>query len=59
MVVKFFDDSVYVTLEDSIFALEEISKTQVTSVNSDEILLIELKQLRIFLCVKVNLKKNY
>lgn len=37
MVIKAFDNSLFVTIEDSIFALEEIPKVQAKSLNFDEI----------------------
>ena len=38
MVIKAFDNSLFVTVEDSIFALEEIPEVQASSINFDEIL---------------------
>lgn len=47
MVIEAFDKSLYATVEDSIFALEEIPKTQAKSVNFDEILPEETKRIYI------------
>lgn len=47
MVIKAFDKSLYVTVEDSIFALEEIPEVQAYSQNFDEILLTEPKKIYI------------
>ena len=38
MVIEAFDKSLYVTIEDNIFALEEIPEVQARSENFDEIL---------------------
>ena len=38
MVIEAFDKSLYATVEDSMFALEEIPKVQLKSQNFDEIL---------------------
>lgn len=47
MVIEAFDKSLYATVEDSIFSLEEIPKTQVCSENFDEILPTEPKKIYI------------
>ena len=47
MVIEAFDKSLYATVEDSIFALEEIPETQAKSVNFDEILPEETKKIYI------------
>lgn len=47
MVIKAFDNSLYVTVEDSIFALEEIPEFQAKSLNFDEILPKESKKIYI------------
>ena len=47
MVIEAFDKSLYATVEDSIFALEEIPETQAKSVNFDEILPEETKRIYI------------
>ena len=47
MVIEAFDKSLYATVEDSIFALEEIPETQARSVNFDEILPEETKRIYI------------
>ena len=47
MVIKAFDNSLFVTIEDSIFALEEIPEFQANSLNFDEILPKETKKIYI------------
>ncbi len=47
MVIEAFDKSLYATVEDSIFSLEEIPKVQVYSENFDEILPSEPKKIYI------------
>lgn len=47
MVIEAFDKSLYATVEDSIFALEEIPKVQAKSVNFDEVLPEEPKKIYI------------
>lgn len=47
MVIEAFDKSLYVTVEDSIFALEEIPEVQACSQNFDEILPTEPKKIYI------------
>lgn len=47
MVIKAFDNSLFVTVEDSIFALEEIPEFQAKSLNFDEILPNETKKIYI------------
>ena len=47
MVIEAFDKKLYATVEDSIFALEEIPKVQAKSVNFDEILPEEPKKIYI------------
>jgi len=47
MVIKAFDNSLYVTVEDSIFALEEIPEFQAKSLNFDEIFPKESKKIYI------------
>lgn len=47
MVIEAFDKNLYATVEDSIFALEEIPKTQASSVNFDEVLPTEPKKIYI------------
>ena len=47
MVIESFDKSLYVTIEDSIFALEEIPEVQACSQNFDEILPTEPKKIYI------------
>ena len=47
MVIEAFDKKLYATVEDSIFALEEIPETQTYSENFDEILPIEPKKIYI------------
>ena len=47
MVIEAFDKSLYATVEDSIFSLEEIPKVQAFSENFDEILPIEPKKIYI------------
>ena len=47
MVIEAFDKKLFATVEDSIFALEEIPKVQAKSVNFDEILLEEPKKIYI------------
>ena len=47
MVIKAFDNSLFVTVEDSIFALEEIAEFQAKSLNFDEILPNETKKIYI------------
>lgn len=47
MVIESFDNCLYATVEDSIFALEEIPKVQATSVNFDEVLPEESKKIYI------------
>jgi len=47
MVIEAFDKSLYATVEDSIFALEEIPEIQSKSVNFDEILPEETKRIYI------------
>lgn len=44
IVIKAFDNSLYATVEDSIFALEEIPEVQASSVNFDELLPEEPKK---------------
>ncbi len=44
MVIEAFDKSLYATVEDSMFALEEIPKVQLKSQNFDEILPTETKE---------------
>lgn len=43
MVIEAFDKSLYATVEDSMFALEEIPKVQLKSQNFDEILPTDLR----------------
>ena len=45
MVIKAFDNSLFLTVEDSIFALEEIPQFQAKSLNFDEILPKETKKI--------------
>lgn len=47
MVIESFDRKLFVTIEDSIFALEEIPKVQAYSENFDEILPTEPKKIYI------------
>lgn len=47
MVIKAFDNSLFVTVEDSIFALEEIPEIQAKSLNFDEIFPKESKKIYI------------
>lgn len=47
MVIESFDKCLYATVEDSIFALEEIPKVQAVSVNFDEVLPVEQKKIYI------------
>lgn len=47
MVIEAFDKNLFATVEDSIFALEEIPKTQTSSVNFDKILPKEEKRIYI------------
>ena len=47
MVIEAFDKKLYATVEDNIFALEEIPKVQAKSVNFDEILPEEPKKIYI------------
>ena len=47
MVIKAFDNSLFVTIEDSIFALEEIPEIQAKSLNFDEILPKETRKIYI------------
>ncbi len=47
MVIEAFDKSLYATVEDSIFALEEIPKVQAKSINFDEVLSEEPKKIYI------------
>ncbi len=47
MVIEAFDKSLYATIEDSIFALEEIPEVQSYSENFDEILPTEPKKIYI------------
>lgn len=47
MVIEAFDKSLYATVEDSIFALEEIPDIQLKSQNFDEILPVEPKKIYI------------
>lgn len=47
MVIETFDKTLYATVEDSIFALEEIPEVQLISQNFDEILPIEPKKIYI------------
>lgn len=47
MVIEAFDKKLYATVEDSIFALEEIPKFQASSVNFDEVLPQEPKKIYI------------
>ena len=47
MVIKAFDNSLFVTVEDSIFALEEIPEIQAKSLNFDEILPKESRKIYI------------
>ena len=47
MVIEAFDKSLYATVEDSIFALEEIPEVQARSVNFDDILPQEPKRIYI------------
>ena len=47
MVIKAFDNSLFVTIEDSIFALEEIPEIQAKSLNFDEILPKESRKIYI------------
>ena len=47
MVIKAFDNSLFVTIEDSIFALEEIPEFETKSLNFDEILPKEPKRIYI------------
>lgn len=44
MVIESFDKKLFATVEDSIFALEEIPKVQAKSVNFDEVLPEEPKK---------------
>ena len=45
MVIEAFDKSLYATVEDSMFALEEIPKVQLKSQNFDEILPTKQKKI--------------
>ena len=47
MVIEAFDKSLYATVEDSIFSLEEIPKVQAYSQNFDEILPTDSKKIYI------------
>ena len=47
MVIESFDKKLYATVEDSIFALEEIPEVQAYSENFDEVLPTELKKIYI------------
>ena len=47
MVIKAFDRSLYVTIEDNIFALEEIPEVQTYSENFDEVLPTKPKKIYI------------
>lgn len=47
MVIEAFNKSLYATIEDSIFSLEEIPEVQLKSENFDEILPVELKKIYI------------
>ena len=47
MVIEAFDKTLYATVEDSIFSLEEILEVQLKSKNFDEILPTELKKIHI------------
>ena len=47
MVIEAFDKSLYATVEDSIFALEEIPEFQAKSINFDDILPEEPKRIYI------------
>lgn len=47
MVVEAFDKKLFATVEDNIFALEEIPKVQAKSVNFDEVLPEEPKKIYI------------
>lgn len=47
MVIEAFDKTLYATVEDSIFALEEIPEVQLSSQNFDEILPTEPKKIYI------------
>ena len=47
MVIEAFDKSLYATVDDSIFSLEEIPKTQAYSENFDNILPTEPKKIYI------------
>ncbi len=47
MVIEAFDKKLFATVEDSIFALEEIPKVQAKSVNFDEVLPEEPKKIYI------------
>lgn len=47
MVIEAFDKTLYATVEDSIFSLEEIPEVQLKSKNFDEILPTELKKIHI------------
>lgn len=47
MVIEAFDKSLYATVEDNIFSLEEIPKVQAYSENFDEILPTESKKIYI------------
>lgn len=47
MVIEAFDNSLYATVEDSVFALEKIPKVQASSINFDEILPTEQKKIYI------------
>lgn len=47
MVIEAFDKNLFATVEDSIFALEEIPKIQASSVNFDNILPTEEKRIYI------------
>ena len=47
MVIEAFDKKLYATVEDSIFALEEIPEVQVKSENFDEVLPTDAKKIYI------------
>ena len=47
MVIEAFDKSLYATVEDNIFSLEEIPKVQAYSENFDEVLPTEQKKIYI------------
>lgn len=47
IVIESFDKSLYATVEDSIFALEEIPKVQAVSMNFDELLPVNSKKIYI------------